>query len=136
MDDWVVSKRILFLSDRLEVAKDVTDRHLSVIPLAPGDDTREAATVTEPLVRDSARRLVVGDENAVELSGSLEVHVVHCSFGEGLDRSDNIPAALAQGVHEMAVNVGIAIQRKPASHSARYDVEESRRLRYSAFSRS
>ena len=117
MDDWVVSKGILFLSELLKVPEDVTYRPFFVVALPPSDHAAEGTTFTEPFVGDGAKRLVVGDENAVELGCSLEVHIIGGSLGEGFDGPNDIPIPSPKSVHEMAVNVGIGVQRKAASHS-------------------
>lgn len=117
MDDWVVSKGILFLSDQLEVLEDVTYCSFFVVALPPSDHTAEGTTFTEPFVGDSAKRLIVSDENAVELGCALEVHIIGGPLGEGLDGSNDIPIPCPKGVDEMAVNVGVGVQGEATSHT-------------------
>ena len=87
MNDGIVSEGILSLSDLLEVPEDVSYRHPVVVELSPGDHASEDPPFTEPAVGDSAKRLVVGDEDTVPLRRTLEVGGVLRPFRENIDGS-------------------------------------------------
>jgi hypothetical protein len=129
MNDGIVSEGILPLSDLLEVPEDVSYRHPVVVELSPRDHASEGATVTEPAIGDSAKRLVVGDEDTVQLRRTREVGGVLRSFWENIDGSQHIPSPSLETSDQVAVNVGVGIQREEAGHASSYDFVELRWLK-------
>jgi hypothetical protein len=129
MNDGIVSEGILSLSDLLEVPEYVSYRHPVVVKLSPRDHTPEGAPFTEPAVGDSAKRLVVGDEDTVQLRRTLEVGGVLRPFRENIDGSQHIPSPSLETSDQVAVNVGVGIQREEAGHASSYDFVELRWLK-------
>ena len=92
-----------------------------VVFLRPEDESAEGTSLREPAVGDDLHVLVIADEDAILLRGTLEMHRVRRSLGIEIDRAHDIPSALAKGDDQRAVDVSVRVEGTAASHYGRKD---------------